>query len=579
MAFGGVHWPMDVRAAVRSAVALASFAVMVPAALAQTVSFDFDRKRYPTGHVMPTPEQVARFPAASLTRAYIPEAIDLSERFPRPQQQVHGSCVAWAVGYAARSYYSRYEAGKAQYEASIIPSPAYIYNRTYMRDKGEKCQDAGSSIAAALILLNEEGSASLADYGVEATCDPARAPSGSPGKSFRIKTALNIAVLPNRPLDPQIAKQVLALGHPVVVGIRIDAQFVSLRPAEVYAGMPALTFEQLKEAPGHAVVLVGYDERRDAFRVFNSWSTNWADGGYGWVSSKALRNQVTDAWLMVAPVEPPRPASGRPYSPTASAPKGVQDLISEAACSDVQMSQKKDTLDQRDDVGSTGRLTGFVSRARDFERIKQRLETSGMINEVALRPWPICEAMLTLREPMRAASRPKVELAGGNRALKVGETFAFKVTPPDVPAFLYVLYIEDDGTVVNLAPRTGPMRRQVQPKEGPLLFGDGKDSRPTFRVTPLKSTDELGKPRAKGDPERGHEAVIAIASRAPIEELEALEGADSKVYRVAAKSQPGDGPPDRLLLTVLKDIVHKRAKADALPREVSADVLHVRIED
>ena len=66
------------------------------------------------------------------------------------------------------------------------------------------------------------------------------------------------------------------------------------------------------------------------------------------------------------------------------------------------------------------------------------------------------------------------------------------MTPPDVPAFLDVFYIEDDGTVVNLAPRNGAIRKQTTPKSEALVFGDGRDGRQTFRVTSLKSTDARG---------------------------------------------------------------------------------------
>ena len=156
-----------------------------------------------------------------------------------------------------------------------------------------------------------------------------------------------------------------------------------------------------------------------------------------------------------------------------------------------------------------------------------------------------------------------------------------------MPAFLYVVYIEDDGTVVNLRPRRGPLREQTQPTDKPLLFGDGREGRPTFRITGLRSTDEAGQPRAKGDPHRGHEAIIVIAARAPIQELEDEEKVDSRLYRVSAKASAAEGPPDRLLLSRLRDIVTKRVAGSdlpsgvdaALPREVMADVLHLRIED
>ncbi len=37
---------------------------------------------------------------------------------------------------------------------------------------------------------------------------------------------------------------------------------------------------------GHAMVIVGYDDKQGAFKLLNSWGEVWGDQGYGWVSSR-----------------------------------------------------------------------------------------------------------------------------------------------------------------------------------------------------------------------------------------------------------------------------------------------------
>jgi hypothetical protein len=186
--------------------------------------------------------------------------------------------------------------------------------------------------------------------------------------------------------------------------------------------------------------------------------------------------------------------------------------------------------------------------------------------------------MLTLKDPLRAPSRPRVSINGGRvlasgvTSLAVRQAFSIEIAAPDVPAFMYAYYIEDDGTVVNLIPRRGPMRKQTMPGER-LVIGDGRGGQPTFRIAPLASTRPLG------DPMRGHEAVVVIAARAPIDEFEEREGPDGPFFRVAERSVNHEGPPDRLLLSLLRDITLRRAEAHMLPREVSAAVVHLKIED
>ena len=61
---------------------------------------------YATGAIPETDEELAGKPRTPLYRAFLPEAVDLRDRFPLAGRQAdQGSCVGWAVGYAARSYY------------------------------------------------------------------------------------------------------------------------------------------------------------------------------------------------------------------------------------------------------------------------------------------------------------------------------------------------------------------------------------------------------------------------------------------------------------------------------------------
>ncbi|WP_447984695.1 C1 family peptidase [Nitrospira sp. Nam74] len=36
-------------------------------------------------------------------------------------------------------------------------------------------------------------------------------------------------------------------------------------------------------ATNHAVVIVGWDDEKGAWRVRNSWGTGWGESGYAWV--------------------------------------------------------------------------------------------------------------------------------------------------------------------------------------------------------------------------------------------------------------------------------------------------------
>jgi C1A family cysteine protease len=76
-------------------------------------------------------------------------------------------------------------------------------------------------------------------------------------------------------------KGALAYGHPVIIGLRTTSAFHSLRQSEIYRYPDQFTGH-------HSVTLVGYDERKQAFKLINSWGKRWADGGFGWIDYNTL---------------------------------------------------------------------------------------------------------------------------------------------------------------------------------------------------------------------------------------------------------------------------------------------------
>jgi hypothetical protein len=101
----------------------------------------------------------------------------------------------------------------------------------------------------------------------------------------------------------------------VVFGMGVSERFENMVGNRVYDDTSS------PRTGDHAMVLVGYSERRQAFKVMNSWGTGWGDGGFGWVSYRAIK-QLSDLMFVMdvpedvrpaprpAPVEipPPRPA-------------------------------------------------------------------------------------------------------------------------------------------------------------------------------------------------------------------------------------------------------------------------------
>lgn len=511
------------------------------------------------------PALVEGQPRVSLTRAYIPDAVDLSPLMPPPVEQKRGSCVSHAVGYAARGYYSALEQGTTPGDDRHTPSPAFLHTKlislqSQLVGGDQQCEKSGSNAALALIYLKNFGAPTKADVPIDAICTAGASSSDLPKNAFSIKN-WGVAFLATKQAphatrrDLDAIKQALAQGNPVMVAFKLYAQFPPpdtetstlqyLRVDEVYHGSLAQNFGKLEG--GHEMTLVGYDEGRQAFRVQNSWGVLWGDGGFGWIGYDAAMADMSDATVMLTSVTPPVPAPSRP--------KRRQPNIAKGGCSQVG----PDSDPKLDHV-----LTGFVGTADELAALRKEFGPERTAS-VSVRPWPVCEALLTLNEPLHAASRPQIAMLGGTDRVAFGGNLGFTVTTPNFPSFLYVVYLQADGTVVNLVPRRGPIREQLAP--GTVLrFGDGAEGRQRFRASPPAGT----------------EAVIAIAARSPMQQLEDLESGGNAQFRLvaseagAAAAEPAN---DRLYLSQLRTAMAEKIKTDVLEREVTAGIMHLTVSE
>ncbi|MGA7419528.1 MAG: C1 family peptidase, partial [Acidimicrobiales bacterium] len=93
-------------------------------------------------------------------------------------------------------------------------------------------------------------------------------------------------------------KSVLARGLPIVFGFTVYESFEG--PSVASTGIVPMPSPSEKVVGGHAVVLVGYDDAVDRFRVRNSWGAGWGQKGYFeipylYVTSGSL---ASDFWVV-----------------------------------------------------------------------------------------------------------------------------------------------------------------------------------------------------------------------------------------------------------------------------------------
>lgn len=244
------------------------------------------RAQFSTGLEFTSPAVYLSYPLASTPlMGLLPRSADLSPLMPQPGDQgQQGSCVGWAVAYAMKTYQEGVERKWPLDHPSAQFSPAFIYNQIRI---SQNCA-GGTMLPDALNLVQRSGAAPLSDF----PYNP-QACSAMPSAGVR-QRARHFAIADWRRVDTRDQLEVkayVAAGIPVIIGMLVDASFMRL--------LGPVTYDQYSgnSLGGHAMLVVGYDDSRGAFRVINSWGTGWGDGGFGWISYGAFRQAVREGFI------------------------------------------------------------------------------------------------------------------------------------------------------------------------------------------------------------------------------------------------------------------------------------------
>lgn len=212
-----------------------------------------------------------------------PEAYDLSKYLPPVGSQgEQGSCVAWASGYYLKGFQENYQDSQAgDFTLTNLFSPAYVFNQIKVSD----C--SGSQIADALELIKNTG---IPDWNVM-PYDPSQCDEQPTDFVFGIAEENRIesyAYLDAETLFEQ-AKAFLLADRPIVIAIAIDRAYFGAREEG------QAIYRKFKNVDGaHAMLVVGYDDNMNAFKVVNSWGSDWGNRGFVWIDYKAFQEVLVE---------------------------------------------------------------------------------------------------------------------------------------------------------------------------------------------------------------------------------------------------------------------------------------------
>jgi C1A family cysteine protease len=191
---------------------------------------------------------------------------------PVYDQGTEGSCVAFS------SSYSRWINNYQETGDTTFFSPEFLYNlmiKRYVMMYGNWDCLQGSFITDALDLMYTVGICSWKKMPYSSVNGCSMTPDSlqlSEAAKYKTKGYSQLYTA-----DRTAIKTLLSQNRAVMFSIAIDQQFYGLGPGAIWqkylGGIIA----------GHMITACGYDDFRKAYRVINSWGTNWGDYGYGWI--------------------------------------------------------------------------------------------------------------------------------------------------------------------------------------------------------------------------------------------------------------------------------------------------------
>ena len=222
----------------------------------------------------------------------VPVSFDFTKLMsPVRNQGKEGTCVAFASVTGVKEFQD-----KKEYHKLIRLSVRFLYNLCKKFD-GIPLQDGTYPRIAMKVLLN---------YGVcHESFWPYIAQKKTLPRAGADKDALKFKIKAYARIKSQIEmKRSLLINGPFVAGVEVfESWFTKKVQSSGFVPLPKLKEDSVG---GHALCIVGYDDKLKIFKFKNSWGANWGNAGYGYLSYEYLKKYCRDAWSATDLIENPK---------------------------------------------------------------------------------------------------------------------------------------------------------------------------------------------------------------------------------------------------------------------------------
>ncbi|MDF3819910.1 C1 family peptidase [Leptospira sp. 96542] len=233
-------------------------------------------------------ESIPRF--KTQTDSDLPNTFDMSQNFPAPPDQGRTkSSVGYAVGYGLISYL---EAKKKDKLSKLNPKSSdyykYLYSPSFVYSQLNSGKDQTVSLLDALVLAESRGSVSLELLNEDPSNFRSRPKANLIELGRKARTKQIFKIDPN---DLNSFKKAITEENPVLISFLVYENFFNINGETVFDTASG------DFVGAQSLVVLGFNDKKKAFRVWNSWGTKWASGGYAWIGYEAFQKYVKSAFI------------------------------------------------------------------------------------------------------------------------------------------------------------------------------------------------------------------------------------------------------------------------------------------
>ncbi len=148
-----------------------------------------------------------------------------------------------------------------------------------------------SSLIRALQFLSENGTVSAAIMPYGASSIPAAVYAT---EKYKVQHFLHLFYKNSKSRQKVFeTKKALMRGNPVIIEMKIPANFINLKDTKYWVPHHPKTFLS------HPFIVVGFDQDLESFEISSSWGKDWGKSGYLWVKFEDFGKYAVNAYVMV----------------------------------------------------------------------------------------------------------------------------------------------------------------------------------------------------------------------------------------------------------------------------------------